>query len=718
MTLLQPFSAIIAGAIAGPILIALYLLKLRRRPMRVSTIAFWARAAEDLQANVPFRWLRPSWLLLLHLLILALLVLALGRPVAEMPGVGGASRVVLLIDRSASMTARDMPEGASRLDAAKTRAKALARELMSAASGRAVAVVAFAHEPQALTRFTRARSSVLEAIDSITPTDQAGDLPAALELVEAFIAPRAEDESDSEPAGIILVSDGSFEGLPERAIRGGNVRLEAIAPPAASPEAATAKIGAPASAKGVAAQAASYEPNLGLIALSARRDYQDPLLVRVFARVLNAGVASRTSVLTLSLNGRVVERRAIDVPGATTPPSAATGAPPVNGTNPAPGENSVTPSNVATLTFDLPAPDGGVVTVSLPGGDALASDDLAATVLGPAARPAIALVRPVPTPNAPPRVSDFLLDDALAELNAKALRTLTPAEAEATFAAADAPFDLVIYDRVTPTRVPRIPSLSFGAGLPIMGLALSSSDAASPVDVSRATMPAQPILAWDRTHPILRYVPLDSVIVEPAPPFAAAAPPEGVSIADLARGASSPLIRLADDRGTRRLVVAFDLAGSNWQMQVGFPIFLASAVDYLTLRGEASVGRAFTTSQPVTLSLRPAAATSRVVLDGPTKLELDASRAAPDARELSAGALERAGVYLIESPRILERAIAVNLLDATESSLRVDRSLTLPGTTAATSDRAGQRELWPWFVIAAAVLLFIEWFVYGARMRG
>ncbi|MFY7874007.1 MAG: dihydroxy-acid dehydratase, partial [Pirellula sp.] len=56
---------------ALPLLLALYLLKLRRRPLRVVSTLFWPRASEDAQVNVPLRWLRPSWLLLLHLLALA-----------------------------------------------------------------------------------------------------------------------------------------------------------------------------------------------------------------------------------------------------------------------------------------------------------------------------------------------------------------------------------------------------------------------------------------------------------------------------------------------------------------------------------------------------------------------------------------------------------------------------------------------------------------------
>lgn len=83
MILLAPTAAIIGAAICTPLLVLLYLLKLRRRPVRVSTIAFWEQAEKDLQANVPLRWIRPTWILLIQLLAAGLIILALGRPAAS-----------------------------------------------------------------------------------------------------------------------------------------------------------------------------------------------------------------------------------------------------------------------------------------------------------------------------------------------------------------------------------------------------------------------------------------------------------------------------------------------------------------------------------------------------------------------------------------------------------------------------------------------------------
>src|SRR5437762_3266304 len=115
--------ALIAAAVAVPALLILYFLKLRRREMPVSSTLLWKKAIQDLQVNSPFQRLRRNLLLFLQLLLLILLLLALARPIANMrPGAG--KMTVILIDRSASMSAADV-EGHSRLAEAKKRAKDL-----------------------------------------------------------------------------------------------------------------------------------------------------------------------------------------------------------------------------------------------------------------------------------------------------------------------------------------------------------------------------------------------------------------------------------------------------------------------------------------------------------------------------------------------------------------------------------------------------------------
>src|SRR6187402_1091077 len=119
-TFINPWWAALAAAIAIPALLVLYFLKLRRREQPVPSTLLWRKAIQDLQVNAPFQKLRRNLLLLLQMLLLLLLVLALARPVANYyRGAGKTS--VILIDRSASMSAKDVKGGKTRLEEAKRR---------------------------------------------------------------------------------------------------------------------------------------------------------------------------------------------------------------------------------------------------------------------------------------------------------------------------------------------------------------------------------------------------------------------------------------------------------------------------------------------------------------------------------------------------------------------------------------------------------------------
>src|SRR5687767_12212362 len=124
-TFLNPWIAAAAAAVAIPSLLILYFLKLRRREMAVSSTLLWKKAIQDLQVNAPFQKLRRNLLLLLQMLLLLLLLFALSRPVLNTTPSAGRMTVILL-DRSASMAAKDGDGGkGTRLEEAKRRAKEL-----------------------------------------------------------------------------------------------------------------------------------------------------------------------------------------------------------------------------------------------------------------------------------------------------------------------------------------------------------------------------------------------------------------------------------------------------------------------------------------------------------------------------------------------------------------------------------------------------------------
>lgn len=188
------------AALAVPIII-LYMLRLRRREVVISSTMLWQRLMQDREANTPWQKLRRNLLLLLQLLILAALVLALARPFVPVPGVAAGS-VALLLDASASMSATDMPGGGTRFEAAQEQARALVGEL---ASDEVMTVIAAGPVPEVLISPTGDRAALREAINRARPTQAPADWEAAFALAGASIAGR-------EDATIVILSDG---GLPD-----------------------------------------------------------------------------------------------------------------------------------------------------------------------------------------------------------------------------------------------------------------------------------------------------------------------------------------------------------------------------------------------------------------------------------------------------------------------------------------------------------------------
>ena len=124
MTLLSPF-ALLLFAVSLP-LVALYFLKVRRRERRVPSLMLWESALRDREASAFFQRLQRDPLLILQLLALLALALALARPVVTVTG-EGARKVVVVLDTSASMKARDVSP--SRFEAARSEAAAVVRRL-------------------------------------------------------------------------------------------------------------------------------------------------------------------------------------------------------------------------------------------------------------------------------------------------------------------------------------------------------------------------------------------------------------------------------------------------------------------------------------------------------------------------------------------------------------------------------------------------------------
>src|SRR5207244_1266435 len=102
-----------------PLLILLYFLKLKRKPLAVPSTFLWKKSIEDLHVNALFQWLRQNVLLLLQLLSVLGLIYGILAPRFH----GATSRgkhYILMIDNSASMSAVDVEP--NRMEQAKAEA--------------------------------------------------------------------------------------------------------------------------------------------------------------------------------------------------------------------------------------------------------------------------------------------------------------------------------------------------------------------------------------------------------------------------------------------------------------------------------------------------------------------------------------------------------------------------------------------------------------------
>jgi Ca-activated chloride channel family protein len=177
-------------------IILLYLLKVRRREVRVPAKFLFPPITTDVRANALFQKLRPNLLLFLQLLAALLLLTALARPMIQAKGLPGQS--VIVVDTSASMRATDVSP--SRLEAAKNRLHRFVQELNP---GEQLAIVEAGAQVRVLASLTSDKQKLLNAINQIQPTDAAGNLDEALRLAAALVG-------KSNESRIVLLSDGAF----------------------------------------------------------------------------------------------------------------------------------------------------------------------------------------------------------------------------------------------------------------------------------------------------------------------------------------------------------------------------------------------------------------------------------------------------------------------------------------------------------------------------
>ncbi len=187
MSLLTPGA--LAWLVILPLLVLLWLMKLRRREVRISAGFLWEQAAREARVDSFSRRLQANILLLLQLLLAALLALALARPYLPVAS-SSAPEVAILVDTSASMGAR--LNGSTRFEKARSQARQLIR---SAPPGAQVLLASHDRSARVLAPFSRDRSNALRALEDLSCREVAGDGQAGLALAASILASRPQAEA-------------------------------------------------------------------------------------------------------------------------------------------------------------------------------------------------------------------------------------------------------------------------------------------------------------------------------------------------------------------------------------------------------------------------------------------------------------------------------------------------------------------------------------------
>ncbi len=255
-------------------------------------------------------------------------------------------------------------------------------------------------------------------------------------------------------------------------------------------------------------------------------------------------------------------------------------------------------------------------------------------------------------------------------------------------------YDLVIFDNVSPDALPRGTVVLFN-GLPPWDDLVATGEIENP-----------PVLDIERDHPAMRFLNPSNVRVAKAAQLTLAG---GSRTLLSTRG--GPLIADVSREGRQVLVVAFDLADSDWPLRLSFPLFLQNIVSW-TPRGAASAASTTPAGEPLTIF--PLQEAQTAIVRTPDGRSVDVPL--DPVRPVYFADTSQTGVYTVSRGADEER-VAVNLLDARETDIAPQESLEFGRGTvlASAGPRVQTREFWPWLMYAALALLLIEWWIYSRR---
>lgn len=253
--------------LAIPVVVLLHLFRRERRRRAVSSILLWQDIREHSSRRIRPKVLR-SINLLLHVLAVCVAALILSDPVLASAVLQGPQRLILLVDRSASMAVK---EGSlSRMDLAKNRVR---QRMSSARRDTEMMIVSMGEHPRIEQPFTTDQTLLLDTLRRISTTDERAVLSRSIDFVAAL-------GGGSADTGVALFTDGAFDAA----------RL-----PLANVE--FHRVGTP-------------QPNIAITRFELRRA---ETTIEAFMEIANYASAVRTVTIRLDRDGTAVAEQTVEL---------------------------------------------------------------------------------------------------------------------------------------------------------------------------------------------------------------------------------------------------------------------------------------------------------------------------------------------------------------------------------------------------------------------
>lgn len=716
-----------------PLIIILYFLKLKRKPQSVPSTFLWKKAIEDLHVNSLFQWLRQNILLLLQLMILVVFLYSLLGFRYHGSTISG-KHYILLIDNSASMAARDVAP--NRLEWAKEEAL---KEIDQAGDRDVGMVIVFNSKATTLQGYTNNRAKLRDAVKSIEQTQRPTRIEEALSLAESLANPvrsteaqavRPPDEEKGRekefvaPEGfkarVHLYTDGRFAPVSEAMLS--NLGSRQVF--------ATALGNLNLSYHVAGKRGAENTNNLGIVMFNALRynsgdakaQTVDVARLQVLVRVQNFRAEPAPARLRLDVlqNGKLIhpEQKLLQLPKRTL----------TQRDEQAEIEERDDPGE-ATVTFVLPPldlRDNLVLHAYLENAeDDFAADDEAWLAIGAVRKAKVLIVGP----------SNQVLDAFFMQEAAQRLATVERIGADDlgkdAYAkrARSGDFDLVIFDRCHPADESDLPQAN----------TMFVDDVPPPWQRGQESVKNPFLLVTKKEYPLLRWITtLYDVGMSEAFLFhqEKSLDPKVKEMLDLPEGDEKrrqlpPLTRileagggipmmLAIQRGSYTdVVLTFPLINrkgelsTNWPLQPSFPLFVRNALYMLGNVDDAVRVLSVQPGEPMVL--RPEAGIQKLTVYPPAGTRAKLERG--NRPDFVYAETERIGAYKVEREDTATRWFTVNLLDSGESNIQPREEIAFGSERiAAGEERRQPRELWKWILLAAIVLLLLEWQVYNRRV--